>query len=115
MKQTGFRPGGGFVDNLFTLRQIMEHRHAYRRPVIIIDLLPGGRLANMEYVDDIVLFGESAAELQDILSKLSESYLWDCVNAIFDYTSRIRWLPTWPRLQRPDFHTTPDFRTVVGL
>ena len=38
-----------------------------------IDLLPGGRSANLEYANDIVLFGESAAELQDILSKLSES------------------------------------------
>ena len=36
-----------------------------------VDLLPGGRWANLEYADDIVLFGESAAELQDILSKLS--------------------------------------------
>nr|CAH8822387.1 unnamed protein product [Trichobilharzia regenti] len=36
--QAGFRPGRGCIDHIFTLRQILEHRHSYRRPTVIIFL-----------------------------------------------------------------------------
>ncbi|CAH8871683.1 unnamed protein product [Trichobilharzia szidati] len=36
--QAGFRPGRGCIDDIFTLRQILEHRHSYRRPTINIFL-----------------------------------------------------------------------------
>ncbi|VDP76224.1 unnamed protein product, partial [Schistosoma curassoni] len=27
--QAGFRPGRGCIDHIFTIRQILEHRHTY--------------------------------------------------------------------------------------
>jgi hypothetical protein len=37
-QQAGFRPGRGCVDNIFTLRQLLEQRHTYRRPTILVFL-----------------------------------------------------------------------------
>ena len=36
--QGGFRPGRGCIDHIFTLRQILELRHTYRRPTMVIFL-----------------------------------------------------------------------------
>jgi len=37
-EQAGFRPGRGCIDQIFTLRQLLEHRHTYRRPTITVFL-----------------------------------------------------------------------------
>ena len=37
-QQAGFRPGRGCIDHIFTLRQVLEQRHVYRRPTISIFL-----------------------------------------------------------------------------
>jgi hypothetical protein len=36
--QAGFRPGRGCIDQIFTLRQILENRHSYRRPTVTVFL-----------------------------------------------------------------------------
>ncbi|CAH8675424.1 unnamed protein product [Schistosoma haematobium] len=162
--QAGFRPGRGCIDHIFTIRQVLEHRHTYRRPTMVvflhlkaefdsvdretlwqclslkgvpqkyinlvkalysnttsrvraygelsstfatssgvrqgcpfspflfnfiidllmeitlsstefsgIDLLPGGPLIDLEYTDDIVLFGEDADKMQSLLIALSNN------------------------------------------
>jgi hypothetical protein len=37
-EQAGFRSNRGCVDHIFTLRQILEHRHVYRRPTCVVFL-----------------------------------------------------------------------------
>jgi hypothetical protein len=37
-QQAGFRPGRGCIDHIFTLRQVLEQRHTYRRPTILVFL-----------------------------------------------------------------------------
>ena len=37
-EQAGFRPGRGCIDQIFTLRQLLEQRHTYRRPTIAVFL-----------------------------------------------------------------------------
>ncbi|CAH8660484.1 unnamed protein product [Heterobilharzia americana] len=38
IRQVGFRPANGCVDQIFKLRQVLEHRHAYRHPTIAVFL-----------------------------------------------------------------------------
>nr|CAX83711.1 endonuclease-reverse transcriptase [Schistosoma japonicum] len=162
--QAGFRPGRGCIDHIFTIRQVLEHRHAYRRLTMVvfldlkaafdsvdrevlwqclslkgvpqkyinlvkalysnttsrvraygelssdfaissgvrqgcplspflfnfiidlllevtlssaefsgIDILPGGPLIDLEYADDIVLFGEDTDKIQSLLVALSNN------------------------------------------
>ena len=35
-KQAGFRCGRGHIDHIFTLRQLLEHRHTYHRSTIVV-------------------------------------------------------------------------------
>ncbi|KAA3676219.1 uncharacterized protein DEA37_0014753 [Paragonimus westermani] len=35
-EQAGFRSGRGCIDHTFTLRRILEHRHCYRQPTVVI-------------------------------------------------------------------------------
>ena len=37
-EQTAFRSGRGCIDHAFTLRQLLEHRHMYYRPTIVVFL-----------------------------------------------------------------------------
>ncbi|CAH8455988.1 unnamed protein product [Schistosoma bovis] len=36
--QVGFRPGCGCIDHIFTIRQVLEHKHTYRRPTMTVYL-----------------------------------------------------------------------------
>ncbi|CAH8430348.1 unnamed protein product [Schistosoma haematobium] len=36
--QAGFRPGRGCIDHIFTIHQVLEHRHTYRRPTMVVFL-----------------------------------------------------------------------------
>ncbi|TNN20796.1 LINE-1 reverse transcriptase, partial [Schistosoma japonicum] len=162
--QARFRPGRGCIDHIFTLRQVLEHRHTFKRPTIVVfldlkaafdsvdrevlwqclslkgvpkkyinlvqalyskttgrvraygelssefltssgvrqgcplspflfnfvidmllditmsssdfsgvDFLPGASLTDLEYADDIVLFGEDADKMQSLLTTLSNN------------------------------------------
>ncbi|KAH9582360.1 hypothetical protein MS3_00000357 [Schistosoma haematobium] len=37
-EQAGFRSGRGCIDHIFTLRQMLEHRHTFQRPTIVVFL-----------------------------------------------------------------------------
>jgi hypothetical protein len=37
-EQAGFRPHRGCIDHIFSLRQVMQSRHAYRQPTIVVFL-----------------------------------------------------------------------------
>ncbi|KER31187.1 hypothetical protein T265_02512 [Opisthorchis viverrini] len=37
-QKAGFRPGRGCVDQIFTLHQVLEQRHTYKRPTILVFL-----------------------------------------------------------------------------
>ena len=52
-EQAGFRPGRGCIDHIFTLRQLLEQRHVYRRPTIAVFLDFKGAF---DSVDRSVLF-----------------------------------------------------------
>ncbi|MES9976933.1 MAG: reverse transcriptase domain-containing protein [Candidatus Thiodiazotropha sp.] len=56
-EQAGFRPGRGCVDQIFALRQLLEHRHIYRRPTIVVFL-----------------------DIRGAFDAIDRASLWDCLN-----------------------------------
>ncbi|MGL5231889.1 MAG: reverse transcriptase domain-containing protein, partial [Fusobacteriaceae bacterium] len=55
-EQAGFRPGRGCVDHIFSLRQILQHRHTYRQATIVVFL-----------------------DLKAAFDSVSRMALWDCL------------------------------------
>ena len=55
-EQAGFRSGRGCIDHIFTLRQMLEHRHTYRRPTIVVFL-----------------------DIRAAFDSLDRTVLWDCL------------------------------------
>ncbi|KAH9587678.1 ATP-binding cassette sub- A member 3 [Schistosoma haematobium] len=55
-EQAGFRSGRGCIDHISTLRQMLEHRHTYQRPTIVV------------FLDIRVAF-----------DSLNRTVLWDCL------------------------------------
>ncbi|CAI2733768.1 unnamed protein product [Schistosoma spindalis] len=55
-EQAGFRSGRGCIDHIFILRQILEHRHTYHKPTIVV------------FLDIRVAF-----------DSLDRTVLWDCL------------------------------------
>jgi hypothetical protein len=50
---TGFRAGRGCVDQMFTLRQLLQHQHVYPRPTFVLFVDIG---AALNYVDRAALW-----------------------------------------------------------
>ncbi|KAH9585462.1 hypothetical protein MS3_00006704 [Schistosoma haematobium] len=55
-EQVGFRSGRGCIDHIFTLRQMLEHRHTYQRPTIVVFL-----------------------DIRAAFDSLDRTVLWDCL------------------------------------
>ncbi|CAH8674745.1 unnamed protein product [Schistosoma haematobium] len=55
-EQAGFRSGRGCIDHIFTLRQMLEHRHTYQRPTIVVFL-----------------------DIRAAFDSLDRTVLWDCL------------------------------------
>ncbi|CAH8534076.1 unnamed protein product [Schistosoma haematobium] len=55
-EQAEFRSGRGCIDHIFTLRQMLEHRHTYQRPTILVSL-----------------------DIRAAFDSLDRTVLWDCL------------------------------------
>ncbi|KAH9583151.1 hypothetical protein MS3_00007653 [Schistosoma haematobium] len=55
-EQAGFRSCRGCIDHIFTLRQMLEHRHTYQRPTIVVFL-----------------------DIRATFDLLDRTVLWDCL------------------------------------
>ena len=63
-EQAGFRLGRGCIDHIFTLRQILEQRHAYRWPTILVFLDFKGAFDSVDRIALLNVLGQQGIPLK---------------------------------------------------